>query len=64
MFLNVIMFMCSINLKEKEKMKLENYTKKELINLINQQQRRNECERTILYKKIKELEDQIRELSK
>lgn len=45
-------------------MKLENYTKKELINLINQQQRRNECEKAILYKKIKELEDQIRELSK
>lgn len=45
-------------------MQLENYTKKELINLINQQQRRNESERKILYKKIKELEDQIRELSK
>ena len=56
--------MCSINLKEKEKMKLENYTKKELINLINQQQRRNESERTVLYKKIKELEEKIRELSK
>ena len=45
-------------------MQLENYTRKELINLINQQQRRNECERTILYKKIKELEEKIRELSK
>lgn len=45
-------------------MQLESYTKKELINLINQQQRSNEHERKFLYKKIKELEEKIRELSK
>lgn len=45
-------------------MQLENYTKKELINLINQQQKRNEYERKFLYKRIKELEETIRELKK
>lgn len=44
-------------------MQLENYTKKELINLITQQQKRNECERKLLYKKIKDLTEKIRELS-
>lgn len=56
--------LCVVLLKRKgEKMQLENCTKKDLINLINQQQRRNERERTILYKKIKELKDQIRKLN-
>ena len=45
-------------------MQLENYTKKELINLINQQQKANEYERKFLYKRIKELEEKIRELKK
>lgn len=45
-------------------MQLENYTKKELINLINRQQKSNELERKFYIKKIKELEGQIRELSK
>jgi hypothetical protein len=45
-------------------MQLENYTKKELINLINQQQKTNEYERKFLYKRIKELEEKIRELKK
>lgn len=43
-------------------MQLENYTKKDLINLINQQQRSNQYERKVLYEKIKELEEKIREL--
>lgn len=43
-------------------MQLENYTKKDLINLIKQQQKSNEYERKFLYEKIKELEEKIRGL--
>lgn len=45
-------------------MQLESYTKKQLIAIINEQQRSNERERKFLYKKIKELEEQVRELRK
>lgn len=45
-------------------MQLESYTKKQLIEIINEQQRSNEHDRKFFYKRIKELEEKIRELSK
>ena len=45
-------------------MQLENYTKRELIEIIKRQQRQDEHERRFFLKRIKELEEQIRELKK
>lgn len=45
-------------------MQLENYTKKQLIELIIRQQSSNEYERKFFLKKIKEQEEIIRELKK
>ena len=45
-------------------MQLESFTKKQLIQMIKEQQKSNETERRFYLKRIKELEEKIRELKK